>query len=77
MKPVDADKIKNKYPDRNSLNQVLNNAPVLSISEQIESIKCEICDNYCKIPFKYSSGAWEQIALSKDSPCNNCPLNRL
>lgn len=77
MKVVDADKIKGKHPNRRSLNTVLDKAPVVSITKQIESICEEMCKNYCKMPYKYSANEWEQIQFSEDSPCNNCPLNRL
>lgn len=77
MKVVDADKIKGKHPNRRSLNTVLDKAPVVSITKQIESICDEMCKNYCKMPYKYSANEWEEIQFSEDSPCNNCPLSRL
>lgn len=77
MKVVNADKIKAKYPNRKSLNQVMDNARNVSITEIIEDVKADMCDNYCKIPYKYSANEWEEICFSKDSPCNNCPLDRL
>lgn len=77
MKPIDADKLKELYPNRKSLNTTLDNAPMLSITSLIEDVKRDMCDNYCKIPFKYSSYEWEQIQFSEDSPCFNCPLNKL
>ena len=45
--------------------------------KQIEDIKKDMCDNYCKMPYRYSANEWEEIVYSDDSPCNNCPLNRL
>lgn len=77
MKVVDADKIKGKHPNRRSLNTVLEQAPVVSITKQIDSICEEMCKNYCKMPYKYSVNEWEEIQCSEDSPCNNCPLSRL
>lgn len=76
-KIIDADNLKTKYPNRKSLNHVLDNAPVVSITEQIESIKQEMCDNYCKVPYKYSPNEWDEIAFSEESPCLYCPLCRL
>lgn len=77
MRVIDADDIKAQYPDRKSLNKVLDNAKPVSIAEQIENIKEEMCDNYCKMPYRYSSNEWVEVAYSKDSPCISCPLNRL
>lgn len=77
MKVINVDDIKAQYPDRKSLNQVLDNAKPVSIAEQIEDIKKDMCDNYCKMPYRYSANEWEEIVYSDDSPCNNCPLNRL
>ena len=77
MRVIDADDIKALYPGRKSLNQVLNNAKAVSIAEQIENIKEEMCDNYCKMPYRYSANEWEEVFCSADSPCNNCPLNKL
>ena len=42
MKVINADDIKAQYPDRKSLNQVLDNTKPVSIAEQIEDIK-KIC----------------------------------
>lgn len=77
MKVIDAEEIAKKYPDRKSLNSVLSNAKPVSITEQIESIKRDMCDNYCKIPYQYSVNEWESIQYSDDNPCCNCPLNKL
>lgn len=46
-----------------------------TIYQQIEQIKAEICDNYCR----YTNGSltddeWEQIWEEK---CQECPLSRL
>ena len=77
MKVIDAEELAKKYPDRKSLNSVLSNANTVSIADQIEDIKEDMCDNYCKMPYKYSSNEWAEIAYSDESPCLHCPLNRL
>lgn len=77
MRAVDADKIKGLYPNRKSLNMTLDNTPTLSVTEQIERIKEDMCDNYCKMPYKYSAGEWLEICFSEESPCIDCPLNKL
>lgn len=49
-----------------------------SISEQIEEVKNEICDTRCKWPNQIPEGRDEDWLLEDpDSPCMNCPLNRL
>ena len=48
-----------------------------SISEQIEDVKQEMCDNYCKMPYRYSANEWEELLNDNKAPCNECPLNRL
>ena len=77
MKVISATEIKEQFPNRKSLNQVLDNARPVSIIEQIESIKTDMCQNYCKIPYQYSRGAWEQMQHSENCPCRNCPLKKL
>ena len=54
---------------------LLNN--ILSISAQLDIIKEEMCDNYCKIPFKYSVNEWEKLRDTEQCPCRACPLNGL
>ena len=44
-----------------------------TVSEIIEEIKAEICDDYCKYPKKYK----DEDALLESDTCNRCPLNRL
>ena len=66
---INADKLKEKYPNRKSLNWVLDNAPSVSLEE--------MCENYCKMPFKYSENEWEDIRFSDKSPCLNCPFDKL
>jgi len=77
MTIIDADKLKEKYPGRRSLNTVLDKEKPVTIAEQIENIIEEMCDKYCKIPYKYSANEWEDIKGTDECPCNNCPLNRL
>lgn len=50
-----------------------------SISEQIEEVRDDMCTNYCKWPNEpIPEGKDEDWLLNdEDSPCNNCPLNRL
>ena len=45
---------------------------IQQLEETAESVKCEICDNYCKHPCN-SEISQEQL----DKICENCPLNRL
>lgn len=63
-----------------------NNPAEMSISEQIESIKAEICDKYCKWPEEIKKGitvtdnpvsAEEDEAAAMDWTCSHCPLTRL
>lgn len=52
---------------------------IKSITEQIEEICDEICDHYCKYPYEpIPEGKTEDwLFTDDDSPCVNCPLNRL
>lgn len=77
MKPVDADRIQADHPDRRSLRETLESAPEISIRDIIEDIKCDMCDNYCKMPYQFSKNEWEEIAYTEGSPCGKCPLRRL
>lgn len=51
----------------------------MSVTELIEKVKEDMCNDYCK----YSNapipeGKTEDwLYEDKDSPCNDCPLNRL
>lgn len=50
----------------------------MSITEQIEEIKSEICDKYCKYPNQpIPEGKDEDWLFDDDGPCMNCPLNKL
>ena len=42
--------------------------------QQIEEIKTEICDKYCRYPFEWSIDDEETL---KDKYCKDCPLTRL
>ena len=77
MKLIDADALKKKYPDRKSLNYALDQAEQVNVSENIQSVKTEMCDKYCKIPYKFSAAEWAEIITTDKSPCNRCPLDRL
>ncbi len=50
-----------------------------SISEQLEAVKSEMCDKYCKWPEQPipegKDGDW--LICDDDSPCIKCPLNKL
>ena len=52
---------------------------IKTITEQIEDICGEICDNYCKYPnMPIPDGKTEDwLFTDDDSPCVNCPLSRL
>lgn len=46
-----------------------------TISEQLERIKTEMCDSYCKWPeMQVQEGQEDWLHESEDSPCNHCPL---
>ena len=47
-----------------------------SITEQIEEIKVDICDHYCKHPLIWDEEA-EGKPLWESEICENCPLTRL
>lgn len=47
-----------------------------SISEQIEEIKNDICQHYCKYPDIWDEETEEMELIDSDT-CQNCPLNRL
>ena len=80
MKPINADLIKERYPERLSLNQVMNKAEILTASSIIEWVREEMCNHYCKMPYGYSVGEWEGLLEdidNPDCPCNKCPLQYL
>jgi len=77
MRLIDADEIKGKYPDRKSLNQVMDNAKGMSATNIIEYVRETMCTEYCKIPYKYSQNEWDDMLNNGCGPCMSCPLNLL
>lgn len=54
--------------------------PTMNISEQLEEIKSDICDKYCKYPEIYGIDDEAcQYVLDKmyRERCDKCPLNKL
>ena len=52
----------------------------MKISEKLEQIKEEICDNYCKYPYEYqmnTEDSEEAFENMLQDVCSECPLNRL
>lgn len=51
----------------------------LSAIDDIKAVKSEMCDKYCKYPEKpIPEGKTEDwLWIDDDSPCINCPLNKL
>jgi hypothetical protein len=50
----------------------------MSITEQIEKVKEEMCSSYCKYPDQeIPEGKTEDWLFEEGSPCENCPLNKL
>ena len=50
-----------------------------TISEIIEEVKCEICDNYCKYP-KIAYELYKDIDEAEtelEMTCKSCPLERM
>lgn len=50
-----------------------------TIAQQIEAICSDICDNYCKYPEEAKKAGKDEnwLTESEDSPCWNCPLNKI
>lgn len=48
----------------------------INLTEIMEAVVTDICDNYCKWPDYYQSGEnddnWQMMI---DGKCNDCPLN--
>lgn len=44
--------------------------------DELEDIKTDICDNYCKYPLTWDEEA-EGMELCESEICEDCPLNRL
>ena len=51
----------------------------MTITKQLEQIVEEMCDKYCRFPKEpILEGKTEDWLIEDDeSPCRNCPLNRL
>lgn len=47
-----------------------------SITQQLQDIVDDVCQNYCKWPDIYDEEA-EGVELCESSICQSCPLNRL
>lgn len=45
-----------------------------TVSDILEEVKQEICDDYCKYPIQVDS---KEDLFADDSPCMTCPLSRL
>lgn len=50
-----------------------------TVTEMLEGIASEFCDKYCKYSdAPIPEGKTEDwLYLDEDSPCNNCPINRM
>ena len=48
----------------------------MSITEIIEDVKADICNNYCKYPHIFDEES-EGCELCESDICTNCPLGRL
>lgn len=53
-----------------------NNIADMTITEQIESIKEQMCNDYCKYPESWDAEE-HGCELYDSDICINCPLNRL
>ena len=56
-------------------NQRRNNPAEMTIYEQLEKIKEEMCDSYCKYIMLNGNGDLSNDRLMEK--CNCCPLNKL
>ena len=54
----------------------MSNDKTKTIPEQIEEIKDDICNDYCKYPDIWDEDK-EGCELAESDHCRNCPLNRL
>ena len=45
-----------------------------TVSDILEEVKQEICDDYCKYPIQVDS---KEDLFADDSPCMTCPLSKL
>ena len=48
----------------------------MSITEIIEDVKADVCNNYCKYPHIFDEES-EGCELCESDICRNCPLGRL
>lgn len=48
-----------------------------TVSQQIEEVKEQMCNNYCKYPNEYDKDMHDGVELCDSGICENCPLNRL
>jgi len=63
----------------------INMESIPSITEIIELVKMDICDNYCKYPDRYGINNYDPTDLDRDEKfgqmidevCDKCPLDRL
>lgn len=51
----------------------------MTLTDYIEKVKEEMCDGYCKYPNQEPPAGKDEDWLYEDadSPCSNCPLNKL
>lgn len=49
---------------------------MMSITEIIEEVKEQICNDYCRYPREWDEEE-QGCDLSESETCANCPLNRL
>lgn len=54
----------------------MSNDKTKTITEQIQEVADDFCDNYCKYPDIWDEEK-EGCELSESDHCRNCPLNRL
>lgn len=47
------------------------------ISEILEELADDICNNYCKYPFEYDPEDHDGVELCDSEICQNCPLVKL
>jgi len=57
--------------EQKTMNEQANEQKSITVSDIIEDVVCEICNEYCRFPFEIED---EDELLKK---CENCPLNQL
>jgi hypothetical protein len=50
---------------------------LMSITETIEEVKDQICEDYCRYPREWDEEEHDGLELYDSDICANCPLNRL